>query len=306
MKIAIIGRSEILYETTLYLQKSGHEVVCILSEKEAPEYTKKAADFSRLAQEMDVPFGQGVNILDYALLITESGADIGVSVNYPAIVPQSFLDLLPLGVLNVHGGDLPRYRGNACQAWAILNGEKRIGLCVHRMIGGELDNGDIVARSYLPIDDTTKIGTVWQWMISEAPTLVRQAVERLANNPEYVLERQSKDPTAALRCYPRRPEDGRIEWSSRAIDILRLINASNKPYAGAYCYMGTQKLTIWDAEIINDDEIFCAIPGQITTIGDSFVDVACSEGKLRLRKVEVGGLHAPPNRCVTSTRQRLT
>ena len=38
-----------------------------------------------------------------------------------------------------------RYRGNACQAWAILNGEK-ISLCIHKMIGGELDSGDIITR----------------------------------------------------------------------------------------------------------------------------------------------------------------
>ena len=30
-----------------------------------------------------------------------------------------------VGILNAHGGDLSKYRGNACQAWAILNGEKK-------------------------------------------------------------------------------------------------------------------------------------------------------------------------------------
>ena len=37
---------------------------------------------------------------------------------------QSTIDLFPLGIL-IHGGDLPKYRGNACQAWAIINGEEK-------------------------------------------------------------------------------------------------------------------------------------------------------------------------------------
>ena len=38
---------------------------------------------------------------------------------------EEVIDFFELGILNAHGGDLPRYRGNACQAWAIINGEER-------------------------------------------------------------------------------------------------------------------------------------------------------------------------------------
>lgn len=69
-----------------------------------------------------------------------------MSLNYSSIISQKVIDLFPLGILNAHGGDLPKYRGNACQAWAILNGETKIGLCIHSMIGGEVDNGNIIDR----------------------------------------------------------------------------------------------------------------------------------------------------------------
>lgn len=32
---------------------------------------------------------------------------------------------------------------------------------------------------------------------------------------------------------------------------------------------------------MNDDEVFCAVLGQVTKIGEGFVEVACREGKLR-------------------------
>lgn len=306
LRIAIIGRTEILYDSALALRQAGFEVVCILTAKEAPEYERTAADFKALAQNWSIPFEQGPRITDHVEFLRASRADIGVSINYTGVIPQAVIDIFPLGILNAHGGDLPRYRGNACQAWAILNGESRIGLCIHRMIGGELDSGDIVARDYLPIDHTTKVTAAWRWMVERSPALILKAVQELSKDPKYVLERQSRDPMDALRCYPRRPEDGRIEWHRPAIDVLRLINACNKPYAGAFCDFEERRLIIWDAELLDDRERFCARPGQITAVAEQTVDVACGSGKLRIRQVELDAELMAPARCITSIRKRLT
>lgn len=307
MKIAIIGRTEILYETACRLHSAGHEIVCILTAKEAPEYIRGAEDFRRLAEQWSVPYSCSAKIIDYRDFLAASDADIAVSINYSGVIPAAVTDLFPLGILNAHGGDLPRYRGNACQAWAILNGEERIGLCIHRMIGDELDSGDIIARSYMPIDHNTKISAVWEWMAKATPGLMIEAVNRLAADPVYVLERQPKDPKLALRCYPRRPEDGRINWSRTALDVLRLINASNKPYAGAYCDYEGRRMVIWDAALVDDDEVFCAIPGQVTAVVAGHIEVACGSGKLKIQRVQFeGDDECSPVRCITSIRKRLT
>ncbi len=307
MRVAVIGRTEILYDTALLLKQAGHEIGCVLTAREAPEYTRKAGDFRRLAEQWGVPFAQGSRIVEHLEFLRASGSDIAVSMNYTGIVPQEVIDIFPLGILNAHGGDLPRYRGNACQAWAILNGESRIGLCIHKMVGGELDSGDIIARDYLPIDLTTKVTQTWAWMVERVPALMLEAVERLARDPAYVLERQSKNPADALRCYPRRPEDGRIDWKRSAVEILRLINASNKPYAGAFCEYEGRKLIVWDAALLEDGENFCAVPGQIVATGDGHVDVACGAGKLRLLKVQPDGEgEIGPDRLISSIRRRLT
>jgi methionyl-tRNA formyltransferase len=306
IKIAIIGRTEILYDTALALRQAGFKVVCILTAKEAPEYERTAADFKALAQNWSIPFEQGPRITDHVKFLRTSRADIGVSINYTGVIPQSVIDIFPLGILNAHGGDLPRYRGNACQAWAILNGESRIGLCIHRMIGGELDSGDIVARDYLPIYETTKVTVAWRWMVERSPALMLKAVQDLSKDPNYVLERQSRDPKDALRCYPRRPEDGRIDWRRPALEVLRLINASNKPYAGAFCDFEGRQLIIWDAELVKDDEVFCAVPGQVTELGENDVEVACGVGKIRIKAAEIEGRSDVPRAWIGSIRKRLT
>lgn len=304
MRVAIVGRTEILYDTAVALKQAGHEVVCILTAKEAPEYTRNADDFEKLAAEWRIPFAKGARILDHYDFLRSAKAEVGVSVNYSGVIPQAVIELFPLGLLNSHGGDLPRYRGNACQAWAILNGENRIGLCVHRMIGGELDSGDILARDYLPIDHDTNITLVYQWMNQRVPALFTYALSKLQENPNYVLEVQSRDPGDALRCYPRRPEDGRIDWSRSNLDILRLVNASSQPYSGAFCQFDGQKVVIWRA-FLAPNENFLAVPGQVTAVAETYVDIATGRGKLRVTQMSVDGEMVLPSALVRSIRQRF-
>lgn len=306
MRIAIIGRSEILYDSALLLLSQGHSLACVVTAKEAPEYTRTAEDFRALAEAHNVPFLHAPSMKErQATLKDMPTADIAVSYNYTGVIPQEVIDLFPLGILNAHGGDLPRYRGNACQAWALLNAEEKIGLCVHRMIGGELDSGPIVARDYLPVSIDTKITEVHHWMHARIPELFAEAVHALADDDSFCIEHQSTDPSKALRCYPRRPEDGRIEWHKSAADILRLINASNKPYAGAFCGFEGEKLIIWDAKIIAADSPFLAVAGQVMRVFPGGIDVATGDGCLRITHVQYQGNDTTPDRFILSIRKRL-
>lgn len=305
MRIAIIGRTEILYDTAQALLKDGHEIALVITSKEAPEYTRTSNDFKLLAEKLSVPFLHTAKITDALDLIkSQEKIDIAVSINYSGIIPQEIIDCFPLGILNAHGGDLPRYRGNACQAWAILNGEDKIGLCVHRMIGGELDNGDILARDYFPLNLNVNITEVMDWIKNETPRLYQEALLKLSKDPDFVLERQSKDPSDALRCYPRKPEDGSIDWTASAEQVIRLVNACNKPYSGAFCLWQGQKMVIWKAELA-PAEIFCAVPGQVMDIGVGYIDVATGKGKVRISSIAIDDDTVTPDRLIKSIRERL-
>ncbi len=305
VKIAVIGRTEILYNSILVLLDAGHEIACIITAKEAPEYKKTAEDFELLAKSLEIPFQRNPNISKTGDFLNSINAEIAISLNYPNIINQEIIDMFPLGILNAHGGDLPRYKGNACQAWAILNGESSIGLCIHRMLGNELDSGDIISRSYLQINDTTKITFVWDWMVKNIPYLYLEAIEKLKDNPNYILDNNYINDSSAFRCYPRRPEDGCIDWTDNSINITRLINASNKPYDGAYCEYEGKKCIIWDAHNLEDYPRFYAVPGQILSIEKSFIDVACGSGVIRIYLLEIESVVAAPSKWVNSIRKRF-
>ena len=107
MKIAIIGRTETLYNTAELIIKRGHEIVCIITAKEAAEYLKKQEDFAQLASLIGVPFASTSQILVLKDVIESVKADIGVSMNYTGIIPNSVIKLFPHGILNAHGEICP-------------------------------------------------------------------------------------------------------------------------------------------------------------------------------------------------------
>ena len=305
MKVAIIGRSEILFDSIIFLKEKGHEVTCILTAKEAPEYKVNELEFEKLAHKLKIPFKNTNKISNEKDFLQKTESEIAISFNYVSKIPEEIIQIFPYGILNAHGGDLPLYRGNACQAWAIINGEERIGLCIHRMEGQSIDSGDILDREYLDINEKTKITEIWTWMNKRIPILFNSSINKLKSNKYYYLEKQSSELKRILRCYPRTNEDAQIFWNSKAIDILRLINACNKPYCGAFCFYNGEKVIIWDADLSSNQEIFCAIPGQITEIKKDFIDVACGEGKIRLLKIEYNSKIIIPGNFARSIRIRF-
>ena len=310
MEIGIIGRSELTYETMLLLKENGYSISFIVTSKESKEHKYTSNNFKEFAKDNNIPFLHDPKIDSTkikALLGSNKKPLICISVNYSGIISEEVIDLFELGILNAHGGDLPKYRGNACQAWAIINNEKKIGLCVHKMIGGELDSGPIMDRKFFNLNLDTRIGEVYKWVNSSVPSMMLKVINALCNNKDYVLEHQSKNPKKALRTYPRLPEDGKIDWTCNREDIIRLINASSEPFSGAFTYLQNEKVIIWRAKIFDDDENYLAIPGQVLSVNlkSKNIIVSAANGKIEITDIQVEERRCQPADLIKSIRKRL-
>lgn len=310
LRFGIIGRSEWLYNTSVALMDAGHKLTFVITAKEAPEYKRSSADFRELARIHEVGFLETSSLRKKEaceFLDNAPETDVVASINYSSIIGQDVIERFPLGILNAHGGDLPRYRGNACQAWAIINNEPHIAMCVHRMIASEVDSGDILARQKMEISLSTKIRDVFDWFEEIIPELYTESFRELSSNPDFFLEKQSKDPALALRCYPRRPEDGLIDWHATPETIVRLVNASGDPFPGAFTYLDGKQVYVLDADIHEDGENYCSIPGQITAIDkhNKTAVVTTPSGKVRVRDLEDGDGN-DVWKAIRSTRQRFS
>src|SRR6202012_2902794 len=76
--------------------------------------------------------------------------DAMVVVGYGQIIPQSVIDLAPLGIINVHASLLPELRGAGPIQWSIARGFARTGVTTMQINAG-LDTGDILLQWETPI-----------------------------------------------------------------------------------------------------------------------------------------------------------
>jgi len=306
MRIAVIGRTHWLLDAAEALAAAGAEIALVATASAPPEYRAGADDFVALADRLGAPFYRDLNLngAEGLRLLRGADAQLAVSINWPSLIDQAAISAFPRGILNAHAGDLPRYRGNACPNWAILNAEPHVGCCIHAMDPHGVDAGPVYVRRRMPLSDQTYIADIYDWLDSQIPQMFVAAVAG-AENSAYLPEAQTGRP---LRTHPRRPEDGLIDWTVSADAVSRLIRASSRPFAGAFAYVdGGARVTVWRASPAVLDYDLVAVPGQICGRGPSGgVMVACGEGALEIEEAELeggGALFAANTRRLTTVRR---
>ena len=308
--IAFIGRSSLMMNTINYFLDNleGVSVRFILTGDESPEFDIKKSDFETKAAEVGCDFLYSRYLKDKVTLEklrSYTDLDVCFSVNYSGIIGEEIISLFNYGIFNVHMGKLPRYRGNATVAWAILNEEPSFVLCAHKMVAGELDSGDIYAKACLE-NNNKRIGEVYDWMTDQTPLLFLEAYNRLQNK-DFKPEIQRKSDLKPMRCFPRNPGDGKIEFKYSAKKIVNLVNASSEPFYGSFCQYRGEELKILRAEqVIIDDEDYCYQPGQIIDFEGSSIIVGCGDSSfLKVTEVEYRGRRGVPVEFISGIRERL-
>lgn len=71
--------------------------------------------------------------------------DLVISIRYRRILQPDFIQVARHGVINLHSGILPDYRGVMATFWAMLAGENEIGTTLHRIVDAGIDTGPVIA-----------------------------------------------------------------------------------------------------------------------------------------------------------------
>ena len=119
---------------------------------------------------------------------------IGFGTSY---VTAATLARLPNGMLNLHTGVLPDYRGVKSEFWALHNDEpERAGWTLHFMTP-ELDAGDIVLQRRVPARERESPGALRARILRDAVPAIAALVRRVRGEGSAALERRPQDHLAA-------------------------------------------------------------------------------------------------------------
>jgi methionyl-tRNA formyltransferase len=288
MNIIFAAASSFSEQTLITLTTLDHEIVAVLTQpdRQSGRGLKKTKNpIKKMAQKLDLP------VLEYESL-TNSGAyktikkltpDLLLTMAYGEHVPNKILKIPHCETINIHPSLLPQWRGASPIQSAILNGDKKTGICLTRMVN-EVDAGPIFISYETEIEAHETAGLLSSRLAELSAKLIKNNLDDILNKKISPTEQAHENAVYAPKI---KKTDALITWSLPALKLLRQIKAFN-PWPVSYSWIKGKHFRIWDAELNNQDNLKHP-PGKIVEIRDKDILVSTGEKMLALTQVQLEG-----------------
>ena len=236
------------------------------------------------AEELGIPVITPTSLLDENSLsqIADWKPELIVVVAYGHILRHELLALPARGCLNVHASLLPRHRGAAPVAAAILAGDTRTGVTIQQM-EASLDTGPVLAQREITIDAGHTTGALTANLAPLGARLLRETIPGFLDG-EIIPKLQ--DNALATYAPKLRKDDGRLDFSHSAVELERQVRAM-QPWPGAFALRRMQPIRVLRADASSGK----APPGLVVRDSGN-IAVGTSNGLLQLHSIQPPGKRA--------------
>jgi methionyl-tRNA formyltransferase len=208
------------------------------------------------------------------------GPDLFVLSGYNKILKKALIHIPTHGVINLHGGKLPEYRGVAPINWQIINGE-RIGGCCLLYVDEGIDTGDIIEQQSYRIEANDTAEDIIRKQLDLFPAMLIRAVKAVEEDSVGAV---AQDADAGAYYTRRYPKDGRIDWRlMKAGQVHNLVRALRGPYPPAFCLYGGEKVAILKTR--NVPQKIAGVAGRIALKRDGGVVVIAEDRGLLVQEI---------------------
>jgi methionyl-tRNA formyltransferase len=291
-RILFFGYSEVGTECLTLLLDRGDTVAAVFTHEDNPGeriwFKTPAAALRERGAGIPVFTPEKTSTPEWLERIAALKPDLILSAYYRHMIGSRVLALAPLGAFNMHGSLLPKYRGRAPINWAVLHGEPRIGMTLHRMVRAP-DAGAIVDQEGVDIGPRDTAEQAFRKVLPCARRVLARQIDALLAG---TARETPQDEAQATYFSGRKPEDGRIDWTRGSRGIFNLVRAVTDPYPGAFTDVAGSRLMIWWAEPGTPAaKARRGRPGEILSL--SPLVVATADGALELTRTEWRGAVPP-------------
>jgi methionyl-tRNA formyltransferase len=298
MRLVMMGTGLFAAPTFAAILRSGHAVVGFFTQPDREIGAERGSTrqtgpgLKELARLHGVPIFQpeSVNTPDGVTSLAALAPDLLVVAAYGQILSKDILASARLGGINVHASLLPRYRGAAPIAWAILQGETTSGVTIIRMSVG-LDAGDILAQEAVAIGPDETAGELETRLAELGGRLASETVARLASGP---VPGTLQDKALVTKAPKLTKEQGLIDWSRSADQVCCQVRAM-QPWPTAYSFLhrGQQppyRIMLCRARaILNDGTSYSSGKVDVAAAAQGRLLVAAGSGKVEISELQPAG-----------------
>lgn len=225
MRVVFMGTPEFAVPSLQALLDAGHEVAGVFTQPDRPAGRGKklqASPVKKLAEAHGIPVFQPQRIRrDGVEDLRALAPEVCVTAAFGQILSQEVLDIPVRGTVNVHASLLPRHRGSAPIAWAILQGDETVGVTTMLTDKG-IDTGAMLLKAETPRDPGETCGELTQRLSVIGAQLL---VETLRQMEAGTLTPVPQD-EAAMTYDPMLSKDmGTVDFTQSARDVVNRILA---------------------------------------------------------------------------------
>jgi UDP-4-amino-4-deoxy-L-arabinose formyltransferase/UDP-glucuronic acid dehydrogenase (UDP-4-keto-hexauronic acid decarboxylating) len=299
-------------------EAAGAQVLAALhAAPEAPEIaavvTTTESDGKRRPQVAATAAKLGLSVMppselgtpSFTELIGDLDVDLLLNIHSLVVLDADVVRAPRIGSFNLHPGPLPELAGLNAPSWAIYEGKTAHGVTLHWMDAG-VDTGAIAYDASFAIEESDTGLSLMAKCVRQGVPLVQHLVADATRDP-HSIPAVAQDLTKRRYFGREVPNAGKVAWSVRADEVVRLIRASDyspfdSPWGIPQTRLGNQSVGIAKASLTGEPTQ--ELPGTVgQALPSGAIAVAAADEWVAVRRMWHNGRYIGPGEiCVSGDR----
>ncbi len=285
MRIVFMGTPEFAVPCLEAMIRNGLEVVGVFTQPDRPKGRGNKLTPSPVkiaAEQAGIPVFQPEKIRrDGVETLKALKPDLCVTAAFGQILSQEILDIPPMGNINVHASLLPKHRGAAPIAYAIMCGDREAGITTMMMDAG-IDTGDMLLQEKTEIGESETCAELTERLSKIGAELLMRSIREMEAG---TLERVPQDESQMTYDPMLNKGMGVADFTADADKVRGQINGLN-PWPCVSVPLGNERLKLLRAVTADAD----GMPGTVISADPKGgLIVACGSGAVRILEIQAPG-----------------
>ncbi len=285
MRIVFMGTPEFAVAPLKELIRNGYEITGVFTQPDRPKGRGKKPAPSPVkiaAEEAGIPVFQPERIRKNGVEdLRNLKPELCITAAFGQILSQEILDIPPMGNINVHASLLPKHRGAAPIAYAIMNGDRQAGVTTMFMDAG-IDTGDMLLQESTDIGESETCGELTERLSRIGADLLIRTVRQLETGK---LERKPQNHEEMTYDPMLDKQMGIVDFSLDSNLVRGRINGLN-PWPCVSVPIQGERLKLLRAA----NSLETGVPGSvISSDPKNGLIIACGRGAVRILEVQAPG-----------------
>ena len=286
MNLVFIGTARFGIPALEKLASSAHRVLAVVTQPDRPRgrgLEVRPSPIKEKSTELGLHLYRPESVNEYEFLreIRALSPDAIVVVAYGQKLGEELLQLCRFCALNIHPSLLPRYRGPAPVARAILNGERETGVSVIKLVS-RMDAGPVFGAVRVPIPPEATTPELEDELSRRGAQLLLEVLDKMEKGQAVETPQNEREATYA-RKFERR--EGRVDWRKPARRIVDSVRAL-QPFPGAFTFHNRRRIILYKVRAERSPARPSERPGTIVALQPNAFRVSCSDGFVDVLEVQ--------------------